>query len=156
QYADFRRMLEQSDIDAVVVSTPDHTHAAVSLAAMELGKHVYCEKPLASSIADARRMAEAAERTGAVTQMGNQLHASAHVRTVVGLLRGEVLGPVHKVVTFCHKVLRHAGEDMPSDQPPVPEHLDWDLWLGPAPERPYHPFYHPAGWRAFWGLGSGN
>jgi predicted dehydrogenase len=156
QYADFRRMLEQRDIDAVVVSTPDHTHAAISLAAMELGKHVYCEKPLASSIADARLMAETAARTGVVTQMGNQLHASEHVRTVVELLRAETLGPVHKVITFCHKVLRHAGEEMPSDRPAVPEHLDWNLWLGPAEERPYHPAYHPAGWRAFWGLGSGN
>ncbi len=156
QYADFRRMLEQKDIDAVVVSTPDHTHAAASLPAMELGKHIYCEKPLASSIHDARRMAETAARTGVVTQMGNQVHAADHLRRVVELLQAGVLGRVEKVVTVCHKVLRHSGGELPTDTPPVPDHLDWDLWLGPAPQRPYHPAYHPGGWRVFWGLGSGN
>ncbi len=156
QYADFRRMLDQKDIDAVVVSTPDHTHAAAGLPAMELGKHVYCEKPLASSIADARRMAETAARTGVVTQMGNQMHATAHLRRVVELLKAGVLGKVEKVVTACHKVLPHSGGELPTDAPPVPDYLDWDLWLGPAPQRPYHPVYHPFGWRVFWGLGSGN
>ncbi len=156
QYADFRRMLEQNDIDAVVVNTPDHTHAAASLPAMELGMHVYCEKPLTNSIHDARRMAETAARTGVVTQMGNQMHASDHLRRVVELLQAGVLGRVDKVVTACHKVLRHSGSPLPTDTPPVPDHLDWDLWLGPAPDRPYHPVYHPFGWRVFWGLGSGN
>ncbi|MDY0169415.1 MAG: Gfo/Idh/MocA family oxidoreductase [Thermoguttaceae bacterium] len=156
QYADFRRMLEQNNIDAVVVSTPDHTHAPIALAAMELGKHVYCEKPLAASVSDARAMAEAAARTGVVTQMGNQVHASDHLRKVVELLQAGVLGRVEKVVTFCHKVLRHSGGELPADTPPVPEYLDWNLWLGPVPERPYHPAYHPGGWRVFWGFGSGN
>ncbi|MFO7903075.1 MAG: Gfo/Idh/MocA family protein [Planctomycetota bacterium] len=156
QYADFRRMLEQKDIDAVVVSTPDHTHAAASLPAMQLGKHVYCEKPLANSVADARRMAETAARTGVVTQMGNQVRASDHLRRVVELLQAGVLGRVEEVVTACHKVLRHSGGELPTDTPPVPDHLDWDQWLGPAPERPYHPVYHPGSWRVFWGLGSGN
>ena len=105
-------MLQQNDIDAVVVNTPDHTHAVISLAAMMLGKHVYCEKPLASSVYEARLMADVAAQTGVVTQMGNT--------------------------------------------PPVPEHLDWHHWLGPVPERPYHPAYHPGGWRVFWGFGSGN
>jgi predicted dehydrogenase len=156
RYADFRRMLEQNDIDAVVVSTPDHTHAPISLAAMELGKHVYCEKPLASSISDARAMARTASRTGVVTQMGNQTHAADHLRKVVEMLQGGILGRVEKVVACCHKVLRNSGGELPGDSPPVPEHLDWDLWLGPVPERPYHPMYHPWGWRVFWGLGSGN
>ncbi len=156
QYADFRRMLEQNDIDAVVVSTPDHTHAAAALPAMELGKHVYCEKPLANSIYDARRMAETAARTGVVTQMGNQMHATEPLRRVVELLKAGVVGRVEKVVAVCHKVLRNSGGTLPTDTPPVPDYLDWDLWLGPAPERPYHPVYHPFGWRVFWGLGSGN
>ncbi len=156
RYDDFRPMLDRENVDAVVVSTPDHTHAAVSVAAMSLGRHVYCEKPLASSIHEARQMAETATRSGVVTQMGNQLHASEPVRRVVELLHAEVLGPVRKVVTFCNKVLRHSGGDLPGDRPPVPPHLDWDLWLGPAAERPYHPVYHPGGWRVFWGLGSGN
>ena len=156
QYADFRRMLEQQDIDAVVVNTPDHTHAAISLAAMELGKHVYCEKPLANSVADARAMAETAARTGVVTQMGNQVHASDHLRAVVELLQAGVLGRVEKVIAVCHKVLPRSGGELPTDTPPVPDYLDWDLWLGPALERPYHPAYHPGSWRVFWGFGSGN
>jgi predicted dehydrogenase len=156
KYADFRRMLEQQDIDAIVVSTPDHTHVAVSLPAMELGKHVYCEKPLANSIADSRAMAETAARTDVVTQMGNQMHATEHLRRVVELLKAGVLGSVEKVITVCHKVLRNSGGELPTDTPPVPDYLDWNLWLGPAPERPYHPLYHPFGWRVFWGLGSGN
>ncbi len=155
-YADYRKMLEQADIDAVQVNTPDHTHAAISIAAMELGKHVYCEKPLASSVGEARAMAQSAARNGVVTQMGNQLHALDSLRRIVEVLQADVLGPVQRVVTFCNKVLRHSGSQLPTDTPPVPDYLDWDLWLGPAPERPYHPNYHPGGWRVFWGLGSGN
>lgn len=156
QYTDYRRMLQQNDIDAVLVNTPDHTHAAISLAAMMLGKHVYCEKPLASSVYEARLMADEAARTGVVTQMGNQVHASDHLRRVAELLKAGVLGRVEKVVTVCHKVLRHSGGDLPTDTPTVPEHLHWDQWLGPVPQRPYLPVYHPGGWRVFWGLGSGN
>lgn len=157
-FRDFRKMFDamEKDIDAVVVATPDHTHAVAAMAAIQRGKHVYCEKPLANSVADARAMAETAARTGVVTQMGNQVHASDHLRAVVELLQAGVLGRVEKVIAVCHKVLPRSGGELPTDTPPVPDYLDWDLWLGPALERPYHPAYHPGSWRVFWGFGSGN
>ncbi len=156
QYADYRKLLEQNSIDAVVISTPDHTHVNISLAAMALGKHVYCEKPLANNIRDARAMAEAAKRAGVVTQMGNQNHAADRLRQVVEALQAGVLGRVDRVTAFCQKILPHSGTTLPTQAQPVPAYLDWDLWLGPAPERPYHAVYHPFNWRVFWGLGAGN
>lgn len=154
RYADYRRMLDDEKLDAVVVSTPDHTHAVAAVAAMQSGRHVYCEKPLAHAVYEARRMAEVAAETGAVTQMGNQSHGTDRLRRVVEIVRSGMLGPVHQVVCWSNK--QFSGGDRPAETPPVPEHLDWDLWLGPAPERPYHPDYVPFTWRGWWDFGSGN
>lgn len=153
-YADFRRMLDTENLDAVVVSTPDHTHAPAAIAAMQSGHHVYCEKPLAHSVYEARRMAEVAEETGAVTQMGNQSHATDRLRSVIEIVRSGALGPVHQVICWSNK--QFSGGDRPTERPSVPESLNWDLWLGPAPERPYHPSYVPFYWRGWWDFGSGN
>jgi predicted dehydrogenase len=154
-YADFRKMLEaERTIDAVTVGTPDHIHAPASVMAMKLGKHVYCEKPLAHDVAEARLMAETAARMKVVTQMGNQLHSTENVIRPAELLQAGVLGAVREVHSWSDK--QFAPGDRPAETPPVPEHLDWDLWLGPAPERPYHPKYVPFHWRGWWDFGTGN
>jgi predicted dehydrogenase len=156
-FRDFRRMLDalQRDIDAVVVSTPDHTHAVVARAAMELGKHVYCEKPLTHSIREARVLAETARRKKVATQMGNAGHSSEGTRRLVELVRSGAIGSVQEVHAWTNRPIWPQGIDRPAERPPVPGSLDWDLWLGPAPERPYHPAYHPFKWRGFWDFGTG-
>ncbi len=154
-YADFRKMIEKAkDIDAVVVSTPDHLHAFVSVPAMNLGKHVYCEKPLAHSVWEARRMAEIAAKAKVATQMGTQCHSQEHYRNAAELLLSDVIGTVKEVHAW--SAAAHSGKERPADTPPVPGNLDWDLWLGPAPERPYHPAYHPFSWRGWWDFGTGS
>ena len=153
-YADYRQMLEEEKLDAVIVSTPDHTHAPAAIAAMQAGLHVYCEKPLAHSVYEARRMAEVAKQTGVVTQMGNQSHATDRLRRVVEIVRSGQLGPIHEVVCWSNK--QFSGGDRPTETPPAPDSLDWDLWLGPADDRPYHPDYVPFTWRGWWDFGSGN
>jgi predicted dehydrogenase len=154
-YADFRRMLEtEKSIDAVTVGTPDHLHAPASVMAMRLGKHVYCEKPLAHSVHEVRLMAKTAAEMRVVTQMGNQLHSSEHVIRPAEILQAGVLGEVREVHSWSDKAF--APGDRPKDAPPVPEWLDWDLWLGPAPERPYHGIYVPFHWRGWWDFGTGN
>jgi predicted dehydrogenase len=152
-YTDFRKLLEQKDIDAVVVSTADHTHAPASVAAMKLGKHVYCEKPLSHSVHEARVVAETAARAKVATQMGTQIHAENNYRRVVEIIDSGTIGPVRE----CHVWVAKAwgGGSRPTETSPVPEYLHWDLWLGPAPERPYHPTYQPANWRRWWDFGSG-
>lgn len=152
-YHDFRKMLEQPGIDAVVVSTADHVHAPASVMAMRLGKHVYCEKPLAHSVHEARLMAETAGRMKVATQMGTQIHAGDNYRRVVELVRSGAIGPVREVHVWCGKTW--SGGERPRETPEVPSHIHWDLWLGPAPERPYHPTYLPANWRRWWDFGSG-
>jgi len=122
--------------------------------AMKLGKHVYCEKPLAHSLHEVRLMAETAAKMKVVTQMGNQLHSTENVIAPAELLRGGVLGTVKEVHSWSDKAF--APGDRPQDTPPVPEALDWDLWLGPAPERPYHPCYVPFNWRGWWDFGTAN
>jgi predicted dehydrogenase len=154
RFMDFRKLLEQTQLDAVVVSTPDHTHAAAAIAAMQLGLHVYCEKPLAHSVYEARRMADVARESGVVTQMGNQMHATHRLRQVVEIVRSGLLGPVHEVVCWSNK--QFSGGDRPGETPPVPSNLDWDLWLGPSAYRPYHSCYVPKYWRGWWDFGSGN
>src|SRR6516162_4553619 len=136
-YEDFRRMLEQRDIEAVVVSTPDHLHAPVAVAAMRAGKHVYCEKPLAHSVHEVRVMMETAARMRVVTQMGTQIHASDNYRRVVELIQFGAIGPVRRVHVWCNTRLS-PGFRARVDTPP-PRGLNYDLWLGPAPYRPYHP-----------------
>jgi predicted dehydrogenase len=152
-YSDFRKLLEQPGIDAVVVSTADHTHAPAAAAALRLGKHVYCEKPLAHSVHEARVLAELAAASGKATQMGIQIHAEDNYRRVVELVRAGAIGPVQAVHVWCGK--SWSGGERPTDTPPVPPGLDWDLWLGPAPLRPYHPTYQPANWRRWWDFGNG-
>ncbi|GBD35528.1 Inositol 2-dehydrogenase [bacterium HR36] len=154
RYCDFRQMFDEmhSAIDAVVVSTPDHTHAPASVLAMNLGKHVYCEKPLCHSIYEARRMAEVAAKTKVATQMGNQHHWG--YRRPVEIVRSGLLGTIREVHAWSDR--NFSGGNRPKETPPVPAHLKWDIWLGPAPARPYHPVYHPFRWRGWWDFGTGS
>ncbi|HJN15604.1 MAG TPA: Gfo/Idh/MocA family oxidoreductase, partial [Armatimonadota bacterium] len=160
----FRVMLEkQTDIDAVMIATPDHTHAAIAKAAMEAGKHVYCQKPLTHDVHEARTLAKVAEKTGVVTQMGNQYNSSDGIRQVCEWLWDGAIGDVREVDAWCSLAYTPFGHanwstllgERPTETPPVPDTLDWDLFLGPAPYRPYHRTYHPAKWRAWWDFGCG-
>ena len=152
-YRDFRKLIESSEIDAVVISTADHTHAPAAAMALRLGKHVYCEKPLTHSVVEARVVARLAGETRVATQMGTQIHATKNYRHVVEHIQGGAIGPVREVHVWCGKAW--AGGERPLDSPPVPSYLNWELWLGPAPERPYNPTYQPANWRRWWDFGNG-
>jgi hypothetical protein len=155
RFSDFRRMLDEMDreIEAVLVATPDHTHAVAAVAAMQRHKPVYCEKPLTRTVHEARIMRETAERMGVVTQMGNQGSAAKHLRRGVELVWGGVIGEVREAHVWFDG--GNGPVKVPTDRPPVPATLDWDLWLGPAPERPYSPEYLPAKWRGWRAFGSG-
>jgi len=156
-FVDFRKLFDELhvQIDAVIVSTPDHTHAVVSQAALELGKHVYCEKPLTHSIHEARVLAATAARHKLATQMGNAGHSSEGTRRVVELIRAGAIGQVREVHAWSNRPIWPQAIDRPTDHPPVPASLHWNLWLGPAPERLYHPAYHPFKWRGWWDFGTG-
>src|SRR4051794_6059438 len=159
QYQDWRKMLEaEKVIDAVVVATPDHHHAIVSCAAMKLGKHVYCEKPLGHSIFEVRKMAGLAQQSGVATQMGTQGHAFEGSRRAVEMIRAGAIGDVRELHVWTDRPANWwpAGTVRPQDKPPVPDGLDWDLWLGPVAERPYHPAYVPFKWRGYWAFGTGS
>jgi len=155
KYRDFRKMLDEMDkqIDAVVVSTPNHTHAPASVMAMKMGKHCYCEKPLTHSIHECRMMADVAAESKVATQMGTQIHAGSNYRRVVELVTSGTIGPVGE----CHVWIGGGagGYDRPKETPPVPTELNWDLWLGPAPYRPYHQCYVPHDWHYWWDFGGG-
>ncbi|HSH16348.1 MAG TPA: Gfo/Idh/MocA family oxidoreductase, partial [Verrucomicrobiae bacterium] len=163
QYRDYRKMLdEMKEIDAVVVATPDHIHAFASMYAITRGKHVYCEKPLTHSVWEARQVAEAARKHKVATQMGNQGQASEGTRRLSEMVGDEAIGAVHEVHVWTDRPSNGLfneywpqGGGRPKDTPPVPSTLDWDLWLGPAPERPYHPAYLPFKWRGWWDFGTG-
>ena len=148
-YADYREMFEREDVDAVMVATPDHTHAAISMAALKWGKHVYCEKPLTYSVDEARQITDAARRAGVATQLGNHGQAKEEARIVQEFILDGAIGPVREVNVNLGAPFWDppAPGGRPLGTPPVPEGLDWNLWLGPAPERPYHPAYHPWRWR---------
>lgn len=152
-YTDFRKMLDQRDLDAVVVSAPDHTHAVATMAALKSGRHVYCEKPLAHEVFEVRAVTEAASKYKLATQMGTQIHAKPNYRRVVELIEKEAIGPIREVHVWCGRVWTGAGR--PAETPPVPAGLHWDLWLGPAPARPYAPGYQPVDWRRWWDFGGG-
>ena len=164
KYRDFREMLDQEkNIDAVVVGTPDHTHAIVSITAIKLGKHVYCEKPLTRTVFEARAVAQAAREHKVATQMGNQGMAFEGNRLINEWIWAGAIGPVREVHAWSDRPT-HSGKnplwwpqgiDRPTDTPSVPPTLDWNLWLGPAPYRPYHPAYAPFKWRGWWDFGSG-
>jgi len=155
RFRDFRKMLDAvgREIEAVVVGTPDHTHAPPAVAAMKMGKHCYCEKPLAHSVYEVRTMREIAQQKKLATQMGTQIHAEPNYRRVVELIQSGAIGPVGEVHVWFGG--SYAGKDRPKETPPVPPELDWDLWLGPAPTRPYHPCYLPGAWRRWWDFGCG-
>ena len=157
-YVDFREMLdERDDIDAVVITTPDHLHAVAAMAAINKGKHVFCEKPLAHSVREVRTMTEAARAAKVATQMGNWGHAKEDIRQVCEWIWDDAIGEVREVHAWTNRPggWWPYGIDRPEDTPPVPDGLDWNLWLGPAPERPYHPAYLPFIWRGWWDFGSG-
>lgn len=159
RYIDFREMLEkQKDIDAVIVATPDHSHAVVALAAMQLGKHVYVQKPITHSVFEARMLTEAARRYKVQTQMGNQGHSGDGTRLICEWIWSGAIGAVRQVHAWTNRPVWPQGVevDRPADTPPVPDTLNWDLWLGPAPYRPYHSDYLPDKWRAWWDFGTGS
>jgi predicted dehydrogenase len=159
RFRDYRKMLDalHQQIDAVVVSIPDHMHAPVSLTAMELGKHVYCEKPLTCSIDEARQMARLAREKKLATQMGTQGMAGDGARTGIEVIRSGVLGAVTELHVWTDRPAGWwpQGIDRPRDTPPVPSSLDWNLWLGVASARPYHPAYCPFTWRGWKDFGTG-
>jgi predicted dehydrogenase len=149
---DFRRVIERNDIDAVVVATPDHWHAIPSVWAMQTGKHVYCEKPLAHTVSECRMMAETAKQHGLVTQMGTQIHAGSNYRRTVELVRAGAIGTIRRVDVWC------SGRPTPghrAKEGTPPSTLDYNLWLGPAPRRPYDPAVIPFHWRWWWDFGGG-
>jgi predicted dehydrogenase len=158
RYQDFRRMLDRErSLDAVVISTPDHTHAVAAVAAMQRGLHVYCEKPLARTIWEARLMRQVAAESRVVTQMGTQGHAFEGSRRAVEVIRAGTIGDVSELHVWTDRPAGWwlQGVERPSETPSVPGGLDWDLWLGPAPWRAYHPAYVPFTWRGWYDFGTG-
>ncbi len=164
QYQDFRVMLDKErGIDAVVVSTPDHIHAVATMAALRRGKHVYCEKPLTRTVQEARVVGDFARKSRLATQMGNQGMAFEGNRLIKEWLAAGAIGPVREVHVWSDRPTHRGklplwwpqGIERPGDAPPVPAGLAWELWLGPAPARPYHPAYVPFRWRGWWDFGSG-
>jgi predicted dehydrogenase len=157
KYRDFRVMLEKEakNIDAVTVSTPDHMHAVAAMTAMKMGKHVYCQKPMAHDIYEVRQLTEAARKYKVVTQMGIHVHAMESVKLLVEIIKSGIIGKVREVHLWTNSPLYPQEIARPSDTPPVPKEFDWDLWLGTAPYRPYNPAYAPALWRAWKDFGTG-
>lgn len=168
--ADFRRVFDRAkDFDAVVVSTCEHTHAFATMPALQLGKHVYCEKPLSYNIWEARRIREAATKAKVATQMGIQIHATENYRQVVELVQGGIIGTVHEAHVWVSRAWGWQNEadakrhndivwsfERPKEIHPVPEGLDWELWLGPAPARPFNSIYFPGPkWYRWWDFGNG-
>ncbi|UCG47610.1 MAG: Gfo/Idh/MocA family oxidoreductase [Phycisphaerales bacterium] len=156
KWTDFRKMLdEQKEIDAVIVATPDHTHAIIALEAMKRGKHVYVQKPLTRTVGEARMLTEAARKYKVATQMGNQGHSGGGVRDICEWIWAGVIGDVKEVHAWTNRPVWPQGIGRPSDTPEVPKTLNWDLWVGPSPMRPYHPAYLPFKWRGWWDFGCG-
>ena len=159
KFKDYRVMLDKAGrgIDAVMVATPDHMHAPVAMAAMRAGKHVYVEKPMAHTIGEARVMTAFAKEAGLVTQMGNNGHAGEGLRLTREWIQAGAVGTVREVHCWTDRPgnFWRQDRDRPAETPPVPPHLDWDLWLGAAPERPYHSVYHPFAWRGWFDFGTG-
>ena len=163
-FKDYRVMLEEmdSEIDGVIVATPDHHHFHASMAAIKRGKPVYCEKPLTHSVWEARELTRAAREAGVATQMGNQAQANEETRVVQEFVMDGAVGQIREAHIWTdrpskglHGEYWPQGVNRPTDTPDVPRDLDWDLWLGPAPERPYHSAYAPFKWRGWWDFGTG-
>jgi hypothetical protein len=157
KYHDFRRMLDENagTIDAVTISIPDHNHAVAAMTALRMKKHVYCQKPLTHTVFEARKLAEEAAHAGVVTQMGNQGHASEGARLINEWIADGAIGPVREAHCWTNRPIWPQGIERPKEIPSVPPTLDWDLWLGPAAWRPYHPAYCPFSWRGWWDFGTG-
>jgi predicted dehydrogenase len=163
KYNDYRKLFDEmgGQFDAVVVSTPDHHHAPASMRAMRMGKHVYCQKPLTHTVAEARLMRQTAREYQVQTQMGNQGTAADGFRAGVELIQSGAVGPIREVHAWTNRPFDYwkQAPDIvarPTQQPPVPTHVHWELFLGPAPWRPYHPVYHPHDWRGWWDFGTGS
>jgi len=153
RFRDYRRMLDAlPEIDAVVISTPDHHHAPAAKRAIDRGKHCYCEKPLTHTVAEARTLANLAKEHNVATQMGTQIHAENNYRRVVELIQSGAIGPVREAHCWSNK---HHSDGRFGEAVAPPAHLDWNLWLGPAPTRPYCEGIHPGTWRRFWEYGTG-
>ena len=157
KYFDYRQLLERPDLDAVVIATPDHHHAPATVRALDRGLHVYCEKPLTHTVEEARRVARLAAEKGVATQMGTQNHEHPGYLQLVEWIESGVVGAIREVHVITDRPGRWwpQGLDKPTDRPPVPDNLKWDLWLGPASPRPYHPAYVPFRWRGWWDCGCG-
>ncbi|MGQ0647651.1 MAG: Gfo/Idh/MocA family protein [Gemmatimonadaceae bacterium] len=158
RYRDYRQMLEReaATIDAVTISTPDHLHAAITMMALKAGKHVYCQKPLARTVGEVRALKdEAARRPKQSTQMGNQGHAMESTRVIREWVESGIIGTVQRVEFWTNRPIWPQGINRPTEMHNVPPTLDWNLWLGPAAERPYHPSYAPFNWRGWWDFGTG-
>ena len=157
RYKDFRTMLERDgdNIDAVTVSTPDHIHTIAAMMALGMGKHVYCQKPLTRTIWEARQLATATRGAPVATQMGNQGHSWEGTRQIREWVEAGWIGTVREVQYWTNRPIWPQAIERPTEAHHAPDHLDWDLWLGPAPQRPYHPAYAPFNWRGWWDYGTG-
>ncbi len=156
-YQDYRKMFEEigDQIDAVIVATPDHGHAKITLEAMKLGKHVYCQKPLTHNVYESRTLTQAAKKYNVATQMGNQGASNEDTARVCESIWNGDIGEVREVYAWTNRPLWPQRLNFPEDTFEKPGAINWDLWLGPAPERPYHPAYHPWNWRGRWDFGTG-
>ena len=155
-YRDFRIMLEkEKGIDAVIIGTPDHTHAVVASTAIKSGKHVYCAKPMTRTVYEARQVAKAARDAKVATQMSTQSIASESACATEEIIQAGVIGPVREVHVWTDRPVWPQGMRRPVETPPVPRDLDWDLWIGPAPTRGFNPLYHPFNWRGWYDFGTG-
>ncbi len=157
KYKDYRKMLDEmgGDIDALVVGTPDHTHYVVAADGMRAGKHVYVQKPLTHSVYESRKLAELAKETGVATQMGNQGNSGDGMRLICEWIWNGEIGEVKEAHAWTNRPIWPQGLERPTEKASIPDTLDWDLFLGPAPDRPYHPAYTPWNWRAWWDFGTG-
>jgi predicted dehydrogenase len=157
-YKDYRELLEkEKSVDAVIIATPDHWHAAICVAAIKAGKHVYCEKPLTHTIGEARQLAAVAKESKVVTQTGNQGSASPNFRRSMELIQAGVIGSVSEVHLWHPRHGWPCGIETPTTSEVIPDGLDWDFWIGPAPMRPYQKgIYHPAQWRGWYDFGGGS
>ena len=157
RFKDYRKMLDEmgKDIDAVIIATPDHTHAIIAMECMRRGKHVYVQKPLTKTVYEARKLTEAARQYKVVTQMGNQGHSGDGIRNMCEWIWDGAIGKVREVHAWTNRPVWPQGMTRPTEEMAVPESLDWDLWIGPAPMRPYNRAYHPWDWRAWVDFGTG-
>jgi len=155
KYTDWRKMLEQKDIDAVVISTPDHSHAIIGVGAMKLGKHVYIEKPLAHSVYESRLLRKVAAEQKVATSMGNQGTSNEGVRRAVEIIQAGIIGPVRETHVWTNRPIWPQGIDKRPEKKDPPKGVNWDVWLGPAQARDYGDGYHPFAWRGWWDFGTG-